>query len=98
MCDWDYINGMADEYGFGDPDADCHDPAGHCGLPFGGGAGGSKRNVYGPVVTCRNCGSRDVYWQRSNGKYVLFNKGDLTMHRCLDSSSKINAEGFDDVV
>ena len=97
MPDWDYINGMADEYGFGDPDMDCHDPAGHCGSPFGGSAGASKRTAYGPVVVCKHCGSRDVYWKNTVAGYRLYDRFSLSRHLCRQPEPP-NAEGFDDVV
>lgn len=38
MVDWAGISGPAEEYGFGDPDMNIHDPAGHCGPTFSGSA------------------------------------------------------------
>lgn len=54
------------------------------------------RNAYGPLVSCRHCGSRAVYWQRDRGNYVLWDKNTLQRHTCL-TTKDMTTEGFDDV-
>ena len=94
MVDWAYVNGMAEEYGMGDPDMDHHDPAGHCGggaFPVNHRRG---RSAYGPPLKCRNCGSTEVHWQAVKGRHEMYDKATLTRHECQVKDT----EGFDDVV
>lgn len=53
-----------------------------------------NRDAYGPPLTCRNCGSKNVYWQAVKGQFEIFNKDTLTRHECQVNDT----EGFEDVV
>jgi DNA-directed RNA polymerase subunit RPC12/RpoP len=56
----------------------------------------ARRSAYGPPVTCKHCGSRNVYWQRVKGGWQLKDKANLERHLCRQPEQP-NAEGFDDV-
>lgn len=55
-----------------------------------------KGGTYGEREVCKHCGSKDVFWQRVRGEWVLNNKSDLSRHQCRDNNNR-NTEGFDDV-
>ena len=90
MVDWACVNGMAEEYGMGDPDMDVHDPAGHCG----GGAGqllynaayhGSQRSSTYRSVTCKFCGKVGLRWQEQQQWALVDAKG--AIHFCRGSAT-----------
>lgn len=41
-----------------------------------------KQSVYGPPLTCRHCGSSDVYWQKVKGEYRIYSQDTVKLHRC----------------
>ena len=87
MPDWDYICGSGEEYGFGDPDMDIHDPAAHCGPTFGGGASlqNSVQHFKPKGLVCRHCGTAGLRWkQHASGKYWLHTG--LGWHTCPDKA------------
>lgn len=86
MVDWAYVHGYGDEGG--DPDHDIHDPEGHTGHV--------SKDSYGPRLTCKFCGSSEVFWARNRDGWKVMNKGDMELHQCRDAASR-TSEGFDDV-
>lgn len=54
------------------------------------------RDSYGPPLTCKRCGSGDVYWQNVKGEHKLYDKNTLEPHDC--NKRNMTTEGFDDVV
>lgn len=100
MPDWDLVNGMAEEYGFGDPDMDVHDPAGHCGKTPSSTPHRSSLTAEHPrsiaKLVCRNCGAATVFWADVGGvmrpKWRLHDKATGRLHVC-----QMSPHEFDDL-
>jgi hypothetical protein len=54
------------------------------------------RHTYGNVLTCRHCGSKDLYWQREKGLWRMYDRSTISIHRCPTPNNR-TAEGFKDV-
>lgn len=86
MVDWACVNGMAEEYGMGDPDFDVHDPAGHCG---GGGQTRYNSTYHGtpapkgtpPMPLCKRCG-KAIEFIHSGVRWRIYEPGALKLHAC----------------
>lgn len=63
------------------------------GCPFGCTSAAPQQiaGVYGPPLTCRVCGSGNLYWQMAGGTHRMYDRSTLEPHVCATS-----ADGFEE--